>query len=103
MPRNTKGDVSLYESAAMHSDALDATVGLATSSAFYSSRSESSADRRNIMGLDDTFSFGKYSSKRTLEYVIEHDMGYIDWLTENEVVYFDEEAYELIANIKYGE
>ena len=92
---------TLTESENLHREVLDATVGKVPNAPV--NQSSTSAQRRDTMGLDDTFSFGKYSGKRTLEYVIDHDIGYIDWLTENDVVYFDEEAYEYIENIKFGD
>ena len=76
-----------------HSEALDTTVGKVK-------KPETSGSRRPDMELDDVFSFGKYRGKRTLEYVIEHDPRYIDWLTENEVVYFTEEAYEYQESLR---
>ena len=88
-----KAKVTKEDSEREHREALDATVSKPI-------KPETSGSRRPDMELDDVFSFGKYSGKRTLEYVIEHDPGYIDWITENEVVYFTEEAYEYLENVR---
>lgn len=48
------------------------------------------------MKLDDIFLFGKHLGDQ-LEDVIEDDPKYIEWLCEDEIVNFDEEALELIA------
>jgi len=84
------------ESEQIHAEALNATV----SKPIVIPNLKISASRRADMDLDDTFTFGKYKDKRTLEYVMEHDMDYIDWLTDNNVVYFTEEAYEYLEYLK---
>ncbi|RLB63940.1 MAG: hypothetical protein DRH08_10400 [Deltaproteobacteria bacterium] len=95
---NEKAKISKAEAEREHGAALDATVGKVIK--LVKLNLTSSADRRPDMDLEDTFTFGKYKDKRTLEYVMEHDMGYIDWLTNNEVVYFNEEAYEYLESLK---
>jgi hypothetical protein len=44
--------------------------------------SGSPAGRKQELGLEDTFPFGKYSG-RTVEAVVEADPGYIVWFSEN--------------------
>jgi len=48
------------------------------------------------MALDDIFTFGKHRGEQ-LEDVIEDDPDYIEWLVQDRIVEFDEEALELIS------
>lgn len=48
------------------------------------------------MGIDDIFTFGKHKGEQ-LEDVIEDDPEYVEWLCQEEIVNFDDEAYELIS------
>ncbi len=48
---------------------------------------------RPIMDLEDVFNFGKHAGD-TLQYIIEQDPGYIEWLIANNVVPFTRAAVE---------
>lgn len=48
------------------------------------------------MSLDDLFTFGKHKGDQ-LEDVIYDDPDYIAWCCENGVVFFDDDALELIS------
>lgn len=56
---------------------------------------EPSYPEKAIMGLYDTFGFGKHRGKK-LEGIIDTYPGYIAWLCKNNVVKFDEEVMTLI-------
>lgn len=48
------------------------------------------------MSLEDEFEYGQYAGKQ-LEDVIEDHPLYVEWLIENDIQDFDEEALELIT------
>jgi len=75
-------------------------AGIATVPSTDSSKKEkaNSYPARPIMGLYDTFAFGKHGGKK-LEGVVDTYPGYIAWLIKNNVVEFDEEVIELIEEL----
>lgn len=54
-----------------------------------------SINTRPDMELTDTFTFGKYKGQ-SLQYVIDTDPGYINWIEDNEVVGFTEDVWAYI-------
>ena len=48
---------------------------------------------QTINDYDDIFTFGKYKGK-TVDWVAEHNPGYIVWLHENKVAEIDEEILD---------
>ena len=54
---------------------------------------------KKVMGLESIFTFGKYKGDQ-LEDVITDDPGYIEWLSDGNVVLFDAKASLLISQKK---
>lgn len=51
----------------------------------------------NIQGyeLTDYIGFGKYKGQKvTIEYLIEYEIGYMQWLVENQKIDLSDEAFE---------
>ena len=51
-----------------------------------------------VVALDDILTFGKYEGEQLEDLIIDHP-DYIEWLINNDVIQFDEEALELISSL----